>query len=283
MTGSSRARDLAGLDPLAEPDVAAVASWKPPTDLAAARQAYDAAAVAAGGLLVDVAVRDDLVAGVPVRRYGANARGTIVYAAGGGWVFGHPASHDAYTRALAAATECEVVSVEFRRSPEARMPAAIEDVTAVVRAMPGRVFVAGDSGGGLLAAEASLRAPVAGVVLLYPALDPELRSARYDAGLPPGRAQMRWFWEQYTGGAHASATISPLYRDLPTSMPPHLLLLASHDPLLDEGRAYAEKLSDVQVKTYDGQIHGFARQLGRFPMAGPTIRDIAAFLGALTT
>lgn len=93
---------------------------------------------------------------------------------------------------------------------------------------------------------------------------------------------MRWYWEQYTGGPHASATISPLYRDLPTGMPPHLLLLASHDPMLDEGRAYAERLADVQVKPYDGQIHRFARQLGRSPLASRTIADIAAFLRALT-
>jgi acetyl esterase len=278
--GRTRAAVQLGLDPAAEADVAAAPSWKPPADLAAARRGYDAAAVTAGGPLVDVAVRDDLVAGVPVRRYGANANGTIVYAAGGGWVFGHPGSHDAYTRALAAATGYEVVSVGFRRSPEAQMPAAIDDVTAVVRAMVGRVVVAGDSGGGLLAAEASLRAPVAAVVLLYPALDPDLRSARYDAGLPPGRDQMRWFWEQYAGDARASADVSPLYRDLPAAMPPHLILEASHDPLLDEGRAYAAKLSDVQVKTYDGQIHGFARQLARFPLAMQTVNDIAAFLRA---
>lgn len=280
MTAPSHAHDavLRGLDPAAEADVAAVRTWAPPADLVAARRGYDAAAVTAGGPLVDVAVRDDLVAGVPVRRYGTNVNGTIVYAAGGGWVFGHPGSHDAYTRALAAATGCEVVSVGFRRSPEARMPEAIEDVTAVVRAMAGRVIVAGDSGGGLLAAEASLRTPVAAVVLLYPALDPHLRSSRYDAGLPPGRDQMRWFWEQYAGDAHPSADISPLYRDLPAAMPPHLILEASHDPLLDEGRAYAAKLSDVQVKTYDGQIHGFARQLARFPLATQTVHDIAAFL-----
>ena len=275
------------LDPLCEAAVASAAAWTPPTDLAEARRAYEAGSVATSGPLADVEVREDSIAGVPVRRYLPRAPrpGAFVYAAGGGWVFGTPATHDAYTRALAAATSLEVVSVGFRRSPEARLPAAVEDCTAVARAVDA-TFVGGDSGGGLLAAEVATRVSgLAGCVLLYPALDPALASDDYDAGLPPVRAEMAWYWAQYTGPDRPPfADISPLYRELPATLPPHLILEASHDPMVAEGRAYARELRArgvaVELHTYEGQIHGFARHLGTYPRAADTLRDIAAFVAA---
>jgi acetyl esterase len=67
-----------------------------------------------------------------VRIYRPEARpgGILVYFHGGGWVVGNLDTHDAGCRALANATPCVVVSVDYRLAPEHKFPAAVEDAYA---------------------------------------------------------------------------------------------------------------------------------------------------------
>src|SRR6202171_4280311 len=87
---------------------------------------------------------------------------TVVFFHGGGWVAGDLETHDRQARLLAIETGAVVVSVNYRRPPETRFPAAFEDGFAAVRDViagiagfggdGSRVGVAGDSAGGNLAA-----------------------------------------------------------------------------------------------------------------------------------
>jgi acetyl esterase len=98
---------------------------------------------------------------IPVRVHTPAERplGVVVYLHGGGHVTGTIDSYDGLTRRLANRTPATVVSVGYRRAPEHRCPAAVEDAEAVyswtlgqVRVLApdgdGRVAVAGDSAGG---------------------------------------------------------------------------------------------------------------------------------------
>lgn len=67
---------------------------------------------------------------VRVYRPEARPRGILVYFHGGGWVVGNLETHDGNCRALANATPCVVVSVDYRLAPEHRFPAAVEDAYA---------------------------------------------------------------------------------------------------------------------------------------------------------
>ena len=92
----------------------------------------------------------------------------LVFAHGGGWVFGDLDTHDHLARSLANAAGCAVLAVDYRLAPEHRFPAAVEDVAAgicyaVAQAAtlgidPTRLAVGGDSAGGNLAAVAALMA-----------------------------------------------------------------------------------------------------------------------------
>ena len=67
--------------------------------------------------------------GMPVRMYSpsASAPGLVVYYHGGGWVVGSLDGWDSSVRALAVASGCDVVSVDYRLAPEHVFPAAADD------------------------------------------------------------------------------------------------------------------------------------------------------------
>ena len=77
---------------------------------------------------------------------------------------------------------------------------------------------------------------------------------------------------------------SPLRRGDLGGLPPTLVVTAGLDPLCDEGRAYAERLTevgvDVRLIQYDRTIHGFL-QMGRvIPCAADATDDIGGYLAS---
>ncbi|PND55421.1 esterase [Mycobacterium sp. ENV421] len=229
--------------------------------------------------------RVDVVDGsVGVRVYQPASGGPLpilVYAHGGGFVFCDLDSHDGLCRSLANLIPAVVISVDYRLAPEHRWPTAAEDVFAVTQWAAAhaaelggdatRLAVGGDSAGGNLAAVTAVMArdrggPAIGAqLLLYPviAADFDTESYRlYGRGFYNPRPALQWYWDQYVPAVedrqHRYA--SPLQADL-TGLPPAVVVVAGHDPLRDEGTAYANALTAAGVPTtrcsYDGGIHGF--------------------------
>lgn len=221
---------------------------------------------------------------IDVRVYRPESSGPLpllVYAHGGGFVFCDLDSHDGLCRNLANLVPAVVVSVAYRLAPEHRWPTAAEDVYAAVQwasdhatelgADPARVAVGGDSAGGNLAAVTTLMArdrggpALAAQLLLYPVIasDFDNESYRlYGEGFYNPREALRWYWDQYvpTPADRSTPYASPLHGEL-SGLPPAVVVLAGHDPLRDEGAAYADSLeaSGVPVTRccFEGGIHGF--------------------------
>jgi acetyl esterase len=237
---------------------------------------------------------------VPCRLYRPEgAVGTLVYAHGGGWVMGSAEIVDRLVRRVADRSGCAVLSVDYRLAPEHPFPAAVDDVSTALAWLrrtapelglhPKRVAIGGDSAGGHLATVVARRArdagtPVAYQVLLYPVIDPAMRSASYadmgSYGLT--RASMAHAWAAFAPGADLSSPdLSPLRADL-AGMPPTLLLTAELDVLRDEGEAYGAALLAAGVPVvavrYQGVNHGFARKLAVFDAAAVAADQIAAAL-----
>ncbi|MCD4524494.1 alpha/beta hydrolase [Nocardioides sp. cx-173] len=257
-------------------------------DRAAARSA------AAAEPREDVAeVRDVDAGGVRCRLYRPQeARpGVVVHLHGGGFVFHDVDVHDGAARRLANRTRTAVLSVDYRRPPEHRFPAAPDDVDAALAWWDeeGPVFVHGDSAGGNLALVAALRNPgrVDGVVLIYPFLDPRAGFASYAEaeGFDPREAA--WYWEQYAASPADldDPDLAPLRSDRLTTLPPTLVVTAEHDPLRDEGEHLVSLLAEAGVTVvgtrYLGQVHGFWRHEQVFPAAEPLMGQVAAFLEGL--
>jgi acetyl esterase len=266
--------------------------WTDGYDIEAARA--QARAAAAAEPREDVAeVRDVDADGVPARLYrpeGA-APGVILHLHGGGFVFNDVEVHDPGTRRLANRAGRSVLSVDYRRPPEHRFPAAPDDVSAAAvwaeRELGGPLFAHGDSAGGNLALVGALRHPgrFAAVVLIYPFLDPTAGFESYRTAADGfDRREAEWYWQQYaaTPDDLTDPDLAPLRSDRLGTLPPTLVVTAEHDPLRDEGEELARRLAEAGVEVtatrYLGQVHGFWRHHAVFTASEPLIRQVAGFL-----
>jgi acetyl esterase len=224
---------------------------------------------------------------IPVRVYTPAGDGpfpVIVYFHGGGWVLATLDTYDASCRMLCEGAKAVVVSVDYRRAPEHKFPAAPEDAYASLQHVlnnaglyngdPARVAVAGESAGGNLATVACLMAGERGgkmpvhQLLVYPITDTNLETPSYRAhanAKPLNAAMMSWFFKQYLPNPNepAGKFVAPLRasaEDL-KALPPATLITAEIDPLRSEGAAYAERLRAAGVpvahRDYTGVTHEF--------------------------
>jgi acetyl esterase len=208
----------------------------------------------------------------------------IVFIHGAGWVFGSIQTHDRLMRELTLGAGAAVVFPEYRLSPEATYPTAIEECYSVVQWVAGcglkhgldpeRLAVAGDSVGGNMAAAVTLLSRERGgpfiqlQLLFYPVTNAAFDSASYlqfAEGFYLRRDAMMWFWDQYTRhpGERNEITASPLRASTEQlrGLPPALIITAEADVLRDEGETYANKLREAGVRVtavrFQGTIHDF--------------------------
>jgi acetyl esterase len=242
----------------------------------------------------DVAQAEDVDAdGVPARLYVPDdARdGVVVHLHGGGFVFNDVDVHDGFSRRLANRSGRRVLSVDYRRPPEHRFPAAPDDVDTALawlgrQDLPGPWAVHGDSAGANLALVAALRHPgtFAAVALVYPFLEPHAGHPSYTEAAGSGfdPAEARWYWEQYADESEWDhPDVAPLRSDRLGTLPPTLVATAEHDPLRDEGEELARRLAEDGVATVGlrclGQTHGFYRH-AHFTASEPLVRQVSGFL-----
>jgi acetyl esterase len=252
---------------------------------------------------------------IPVRIYRPAAAvsqpvPTVAFFHGGGFVLCDLDSHDGICRALCNATPAVVVAVDYRRAPESRYPAAVDDCYAVtlwaaehaveLGGDPARLAVVGDSAGGNLAAAVALMARDRGTprlakqVMVYPMLDWNGDSKSHqeigdDYYLK--HEEVMYYWGEYLADPaqgrepYASPSFAADLANL-AGLPPALVATAEFDPLRDEGEAYADALSAAGVPSikhrYDGMFHSFWSFIGVLPAATALRDEIAAFLRADT-
>jgi acetyl esterase len=256
-------------------------------------------------------IEDLLVPGAKARvpatlyRPSPNVSAVIVWAHGGGFTLGSVAQCDAFTRALALATGCAVLSIEYRLAPEHPFPAAIHDVEAATvwvitesRRLFGRllpILLGGDSAGGNLATVVTRRlneraaGTIAAQILAYPCVDTEESEClrRFE---PPYLTlkQLSWLYDQYLpdSAARRQPDFAPITAANLEVMPQTIILTAEHDILTEQGQRYGRQLVQagvpVEEHCYHGMIHGFLTKEVLFDSAaGQAIADIAAFVGSV--
>jgi acetyl esterase len=247
---------------------------------------------------------------VPLRIYTpveADSYGLLVYFHGGAFFLGSLDTHDHVARSLAKESGLKVVSVGYRRAPEAAFPAGLQDCYAAVRwvadtgedlAWDGTTLaIAGDSSGGAIAAAVAAMAHDDGVnrvthqVLFYPSLDLDVDVDRYASlrenavgnGLETAALEPFNAFYLDSGADPADPLVSPIKRRDLTGLPRALIVTAEHDPMRDEGELYGQRLReagvDATVSRYAGAGHGFIQHFSWIPDYYRAFEEAAAFLG----
>ncbi len=219
-----------------------------------------------------VTAHDEMIAGVPCRIY-PGAGGTVLYLHGGGFVVGGLQSHDDVCAEIRAETGLTVVVADYRLSPEHHHPAAFDDALAVARAIPDRpLILAGDSAGGNLCAavaQADRALGLAGMVLIYPGLGGDHHGGSYQthANAPMLTLEDVLFYDGIRFGGTAPTdpgpTVKPLSDTDFSGLPPVLAISAECDPLADDARDYAARITAAGGRALwveePGLVHGYLR------------------------
>jgi acetyl esterase len=233
-------------------------------------------------------VRDVATPGGHARLYlpDPEAHALVLYLHGGGWVIGDLETHDRACRRLAARARAAVLALDYRRAPEHPWPAAVDDAVAALRWIhtrpaelaiaPAAVAIAGDSAGGTTATLACLR-----IRTEQPAALPDLQVLVYantDLSGPAGSGDsvrdkahgfglevedIAWFNAQWVPdpAMRSDPRVSPLLDPHLEGSPRAIVVTCEHDPLRDQGEAYAARLREAGVHTAlrrePGMVHNF--------------------------
>ena len=228
----------------------------------------------------------------------------LVYYPGGGWCVGQAEDCEYIMRKICALTGMLVLGATYRLAPENPFPHGLDDcVTAYHWARqnadelggdPNCVAVAGDSAGGNMAACTMLRtrdeegqAPDA-AVLLCPVTDLILEEHESFRERAPRGVIYDSAFMGYARGAYARYEdwkhpyVSPARADL-RELPPCFIVAGTADPLIDDNRAFANKLreagnDDVILHAAIDMDHGYYFFPGLLPDEEITFQEIAGFL-----
>lgn len=239
---------------------------------------------------------------------GASPARRIVYVHGGAWVAGSPADYRAFSATLARLSGASILMVDYRLAPEHRFPAGLDDCVAAYcyaldhgpdagKASGGddraeRIYVAGDSAGGNLAAATCLRLADEGIrmpdrlALIAGTLDNSDFDARVGIDDPVCTQESFIFSTRHYLPADENTKnhfISPAKApdDLLARFPPTLIQVSTIEALLSDSKTFAASLEKVGVRTnlslwpeLPHVWHGF---LGLFPEASEALAEIGDF------
>ena len=223
---------------------------------------------------------------------------SILYFHGGGYALGSSRAHAEMASWIARAAQARVFVLDYRRAPEYRFPAALEDAILAYRWMmnsgtdPRAIAVGGDSaGGGLtLALLTSLRnraEPLPScAICISPWVDLEMtgESIVSKSALDPllTREGLQQFADWYLGGQDArNPLISPLHANL-HGLPPLLVQVGTSEILLDDALRLAERARAAGVKVtltkYEDMPHVWHVFASFLPEGREAAREIGEFV-----
>jgi acetyl esterase len=133
-------------------------------------------------------------------------------------------------------------------------------------------------------------------ILVYPITDHDMTTPSYrehgDENLMLGAKDMAWFFDHYVPDptARDDPEVAPLRAPDLAGLPAAIVVIDEHDPLRDEGLAYADRLReagvDVTLHFYADMPHAFFQFVNVFQRGDEAVmqvgRDVRAAVAART-
>lgn len=192
---------------------------------------------------------------IPVRVYYPNNDGPLpilFHIHGGPWVAGNLDTHDNICRRLAVETKTIVIAIDYRRPPENRYPAALEDCMFVLNWIKehedklngnGELYLIGDSAGGGLVPSvchqnltAETPVDINGQILINPATDLSVNSPAYELY----GTFIDWYINKNVN--KNLPTISPLFSTKFNAFPKSIIVVSENDLLKSDGVRFHQKI-----------------------------------------
>lgn len=231
----------------------------------------------------------------------------LLWMHGGGYAIGAPEQDSAFIKRFIDATNCVVVSPDYRLSTQAPYPAAIDDCYHALLWMKrhakelgireDQLFVGGDSAGGGLTAAVTLMARDRGEVNVafqmpfYPMLDDRMTTpSAQDNDAPVWNTRANSLaWQLYLGGLYGTNEVptyaAPLRETDYAGLPPAYTFVGGIEPFHDETVQYIEALKaagiEAEVDVYPGCFHAFETLCPKAPISQKAIaRYVERFVHA---
>ena len=201
--------------------------------------------------------------------------GTILYLHGGGYIGTSPMMYAAFASAIAKQTGCHIFIADYRMAPEFPFPAGVLDAASVYEALleqgveAENLIVAGDSGGGGLAASLVSHLHASGVdmpaalLLFSPETDLELDqpsvsdNARFD--ILPWNVPTSPYLQGIAPGDPLVSTVNAALS--PDWFPPTFVTSGGNEMFRDGIRILVGNLSDAGIEVHaieaEGMFHVF--------------------------
>jgi epsilon-lactone hydrolase len=192
----------------------------------------------------------------------ADPAAVVLYFHGGGYSWMSADTHRRVMAHLAAACDAACLGVDYRRSPEARFPAAVDDALSAYAWVlaqgtdASQVVLAGDSAGGGLVLSALLAIrdrqlpQPAAAVCFSPWTDLAVTGPSADTADDPivSGPALRSMAKAYLGDTDPRTPLaSPLYGDL-RGLPPLQIQVGTRESLLDDARRFVTKATGAGVE-----------------------------------
>ncbi len=240
---------------------------------------------------------------ISLRQYSFNSGNPdalIMFIHGGGFILGSLDSHDDICAELCARTGYDLVSVDYRLSPEHFHPVHLDDVEDAFHACGhGNTILVGASAGGTLAAAlchrlSSCAHKPAGQVLIYPSLGGDcfdLDSYRVNANAPLLSSEDIRFYRAARCADDEmpvnDAEFYPLLANDFSMTPPTIAFSADVDPLRDDARFYVNKLHaagrSAEWINESGLVHDYLRARHVSDIAGAAFTRICDAIKTLAS
>lgn len=244
----------------------------------------------------------DGVPGIWVHPNGADDSFVLLHSHAGGSVVTSAAVDRKLAGHIASAVGVPALVVDFRRAPEDKYPAQVDDVETafhwlVAQGYPAnKIITIGHSIGGFLALAVALRLRDAGedlpgaVVSISPWADLQIANPAIEANADTdkvlSRGLLEFFRESWIGGTGVDADdvrINLNRADL-SGLPPTLVSWGTFEILAGEDEELAGRLADAGVATkalpVPGAQHSYVWAAGRVPETDAAIGEIADWVRA---